>query len=122
MSNQSKKEYSLNFQGYWREVNKGGIPSKSGIYLVYRCLYNSEQNTVGLKEIIYIGQAEDAHERIATHDKLDEFKTKLQQGEELCYSFAEVDEENLEKDLYLKEILYRIHLHGGNIHEYQRTN
>ena len=73
MANQSVKEYSLNFQGYWREVNKGGVPSKSGIYLVYRCLYNPEQNTVGLKEILYIGQAEDARKRIVNHDKLDEF-------------------------------------------------
>ena len=95
MATQSIKEYSLNFQGYWREANKGGVPSKSGIYLVYRCLYNSEQNTVGLKDIIYIGQSVDAHERIVNHDKLDEFNAKLQRGEELCYSFAEVDEENL---------------------------
>lgn len=95
MATQSIKEYSLNFQGYWREANKGGVPSKSGIYLVYRCLYNSEQNTVGLKEIIYIGQSVDVHERIVNHDKLDEFNAKLQRGEELCYSFAEVDEENL---------------------------
>lgn len=96
MANQSINEYSLYFQGYWREINKGGVPSKSGIYLVYRCLYDPEQNTVGLKEIIYIGQAENAHERIANHDKLDEFKAKLQQGEELCYAFAEVEKDNLD--------------------------
>lgn len=24
------KTISLNFDGYWREVNKGGVPAKSG--------------------------------------------------------------------------------------------
>lgn len=90
MAIETIKSYSLDFQGYWREVNKNGIPSKSGVYLVYRCIYNTASNTVGLKDIIYIGKAENAHDRIANHDRLEDFKTQLQDGEELCYSFAEV--------------------------------
>ena len=82
--------YSLDFKGYWREINKSGIPSKSGIYLVYRCVYNAESNTVGLKDIIYIGKAENAHDRIVKHDRQADFNSQLQKGEELCYSFAEV--------------------------------
>jgi len=27
--------YSIDFDGYWREPNKGGVPDKSGIYCVY---------------------------------------------------------------------------------------
>lgn len=90
------KAYSLNFRGYWREVNKNGVPSKSGVYLVYRCVYYKTNKTVGLKEIIYIGQAENVHNRIANHDRLDDFKAQLQEGEELCYSFAEVSESDLD--------------------------
>ena len=96
MATESIKSYSLNFQGYWREVNKNGVPSKSGIYLVYRCVYDKTSNTVGLKDIIYIGQAENAHDRIANHDRLGDFKAQLQQGEELCYSFAEVLQSDLD--------------------------
>ena len=40
MVNETIKSYSLIFNGYWREIDKKGIPSKSGIYLVYRCVYN----------------------------------------------------------------------------------
>jgi len=40
------KTISLKFDGYWREVNKSGIPAESGIYGVYVCTYNKEQNTV----------------------------------------------------------------------------
>jgi excinuclease UvrABC nuclease subunit len=90
------KTYSLNFKGYWREENKNRIPSKAGVYLVYRCVYNTKNNTVGLKDIIYIGQAKNVHDRIVNHDKLDDFKAQLQSGEELCYSFAEIQETELD--------------------------
>lgn len=96
MANELIKTYSLYFRGYWREINKNGIPSKSGVYLVYRCVYDAQNNTVGLKEIIYIGQAENVHERIANHEKLDDFKAQLQRGEELCYSVAEVSSSDLD--------------------------
>lgn len=95
MANESIKSYSLNFEGYWREVNKKGIPTKAGVYLVYRCVYDAKSNTVGLKDIIYIGQADNLHDRIASHDKLDDFNSQLQQGEELCYSVAAVDSADL---------------------------
>lgn len=96
MANETIKSYSLIFEGYWREVNKKGIPSKTGVYLVYRCVYDTKSNTVGLKDIIYIGQADNLHDRIANHDKLDAFTAQLQQGEELCYSVASVDSADLD--------------------------
>lgn len=96
MATEPIKSYSLVFNGYWREVNKNGVPSKTGIYLVYRCVYDAKSNTVGLKNIIYIGQAVNAHDRIANHERLNDFKNQLQQGEELCYSFAEVSSSDLD--------------------------
>lgn len=96
MANEAIKSYSLNFNGYWREINKNGIPSKTGIYLVYRCVYDAKNNTVGLKDIIYIGQAENIHDRIANHERLEDFKSQLIKGEELCYSVAEVSASDLD--------------------------
>ena len=85
----------LNFEGYWREKNKNGIHQYSGIYVVYRCIYKEVSDTVTLKEIIYIGQANNIRERIANHDKNELFNQKLQDGEELCYSCARVKESEL---------------------------
>ena len=96
MANELLKAYSLYFNGYWREINKSGVPSKSGIYLVYRCVYNDKSNTVGLKEIIYIGQAKNVHDRIANHDRLEDFNAQLQRNEELCYAVAEVPSSDLD--------------------------
>ena len=96
MENQNMPAYQLTFKGYWREINKGGIPAKSGIYIVYRCTYNTITKTVDLKDIIYIGQAEDGNDRVGKHEKLPDFKRELKEGEELCYSFAEVDKKDLD--------------------------
>ena len=84
------EEYKLQFNGYWRHQNRAGIPHEKGVYLVYRAVYNEQENTVGLKDIIYIGKANDLNERILNHDKHDEFMRTLQKGEELCYSCADV--------------------------------
>jgi len=36
----AEQTYNINFDGYWREKAKKGIPSKSGIHCVYTCVYN----------------------------------------------------------------------------------
>lgn len=90
------KQYNINFQGYWRDINRGGIPAESGIYMVYRCTYNKASDTVGLIDIIYIGQSENVHDRVATHEKHGDFEKQLQRGEELCYAFAPIQKSDLD--------------------------
>lgn len=90
------KEYIINFQGYWRELNKSDIPAQSGIYMVYRCTYNRASDTVGLVDIIYIGQSNNVRNRLSNHEKQTEFEKQLASGEELCYSFAPVDIQDLD--------------------------
>lgn len=82
------EEYNINFNGYWIEDKISGIPTTSGIYLVYRCVH--AEGGVILKEIIYIGQAKNLHDRINNHDKKDLFKKICEKGETVCYSVAEV--------------------------------
>jgi hypothetical protein len=84
------QSYSIEFDGYWREPNKGSIPAKSGIYCVFSCVYNSEKNAVSLKKLIYIGESENVNERIANHEKLSDWQKHVKQGEVLCYSFGAV--------------------------------
>lgn len=87
------KDYILNFDGYWRECNKNGLPTYPGIYLVYRSRYNPQNDTVSLVEIIYIGKTENIHDRIIKHEKYDLFVFQLREHEELCYSCVEVVED-----------------------------
>ena len=87
------KDYILNFDGYWRECNKNGLPTYSGIYLVYRSRYNPQNDTVSLVEIIYIGQTDNIRGRLINHEKYELLLSQLREQEELCYSCAEVVED-----------------------------
>lgn len=89
------KKYNVLFNGYRRDVNNAGLPTYSGIYIVYRCTFNEEKQTVSLKELLYIGQAKNIQERISTHDKRQEFMNALNGDEQICYSYAEVKEQDL---------------------------
>lgn len=80
----------MTFKGYRRDVNKDGLPSYGGIYMVYCCKYNENEQTVTLKRLIYIGKAINLHDRICNHNRYEDFNRQLQQGEQLCYSYASV--------------------------------
>ena len=82
------KTISLSFDGYWREVNKGGIPAESGIYLVYVCRHDERQGTVTLDKLIYIGEAENVRGRIDDHEKWPEWRQYVPKGSQICFSFA----------------------------------
>jgi excinuclease UvrABC nuclease subunit len=82
------KNYLLNFDGYWREVHKDGLPAQSGIYAVYAATYDAIANTVSLRRLLYIGEADNVRSRVATHERRPDWQRKLSPGEILCYSAA----------------------------------
>lgn len=83
--------YSLEYKGYWPDAKRGGVPAASGVYSVYACTYDAQDNTVDIRLLIYIGQAENARERLANHEKEKEWKKHLRAGEELAFAFAPAD-------------------------------
>jgi hypothetical protein len=86
----AEKTITIEFDGYWRDKGKGGIPSKSGVYCVYECTYNSEKDTVSIHHLIYIGEADDVKDRVANHEKRDDWLKHVHRGNELCFSFGAV--------------------------------
>lgn len=87
----------LDFKGYWLEAGIGSIPSMSGIYLVYVCRYNKEQDTVAIDKLIYIGEAEYVQDRITNHEKWPDWRKYVPKGSELCFSFAGVNSPDRER-------------------------
>lgn len=83
-------KYNVTFKGYRRDVNKSGLPSYGGIYMVYCCKFNENEQTVTLRKLIYIGKAINIHDRVCNHNRYEDFKRQLLQGEQLCYSYASV--------------------------------
>lgn len=99
------KTFSVDFEGYWREPNISGVPSKSGVYCVYACTYNSAAKTVSLGKLIYIGEAGNVNERVAEHEKWPTWKKHLKSGQEICVSFGYVqssDRDRVEAALIFK--------------------
>ena len=82
------KSYSLDYHGYWRAPNISGLPAKSGIYCVYACVHNVTQKTVTLRGLLYIGEAENVRNRVAKHERWDDWVRELKVGEELCFNAA----------------------------------
>lgn len=90
------KKYNVTFLGYRRDANAGTLPSSSGVYMIYRCVYNEETKTVDLKELFYIGQAFDLSDEINHHARRKEFLAQAQKGEQICYAYARVDKADLD--------------------------
>jgi len=80
------RTFYQNIDGYWRDINKSGLPAHSGIYFVYRCTYNPLEKTVSLHQLIYIGEAENVNSRISCHERYDDWIKQLKFGETLCFS------------------------------------
>ena len=87
----AEKTIDVTFDGYWRDANKGGIPAQSGVYCVYECTYNAATKTVDLRTLIYIGEADNVQDRIANHERYNDWLSHVRAGNELCFSFGGVD-------------------------------
>lgn len=84
----AEKTISIKFDGYWLDRNKGGIPQQSGVYCVYECTFNVQANTVDIHKLIYVGESDNVNDRIANHEKYDNWLKHVRQGNELCFSFG----------------------------------
>jgi hypothetical protein len=84
----------VDFKGYWRERDVAGINAGSGIYCVYECTYNPNNDTVSIHKLIYIGESSNVRDRILGHEKLRDWKKYVRPGNELCFSFGAVPEIN----------------------------
>ena len=84
------KTISIEFNGYWRDENKSGLPNKSGIYCVYECTHNVSQKTVTIHKLIYIGESENVKNRVANHEKYNDWLKHVRSGNGLCFSFGGV--------------------------------
>jgi len=101
----AEKTISIKFEGYWRDENKSGVSAQSGVYCVYECKHNRAEGTVSLLTLIYIGEADNARERIANHEKHQDWLKHVRSGNELCFSFGSVvsaDRERAEAAMIFK--------------------
>ena len=83
--------YNLNFQGYWLEGKVRTLPQGSGIYFVYKCIYDVVKDSVKLLDLLYISKADNIYQQLVDFDK-----TSISASDDtLCFSCALVDKDNL---------------------------
>jgi len=100
------KTYSLDFDGYWRSGAVAGLPASSGVYCVYACTHDARSRTVSLKRLLYIGEAVNIRDRVTAHERWDDWRRRLNFGEELCFNAAlispQADRERAEAAMIFK--------------------
>ena len=82
--------HSLTYDGYWLEAGVQSIPDRTGVYSVYACRHNAAANTVAIRKLIYIGEAQNVRNRVSRHEKTPAWRRHLAAGEELCFNFAPI--------------------------------
>lgn len=93
----AEKTYNQVFDGYWRYVNRGNMPEKSGIYCVYAGTYNQDAKTVSLNRLLYIGQASNIHDRLQDHECYPKWNAKLKNNEIIIFSCTLLGESDLDR-------------------------
>ena len=89
-------EIAIEFQGYWRDKKKRGIPAEPGLYCVYTCIYSGKKQECSPQKLVYIGSAGNVRERLEDPPELEDWESHIDTGEELCYSYAAMAEEHRE--------------------------
>jgi len=82
------KTFEVEFDGFWIEERVESLEKGSGIYTVHTCVYNAATNTVDLRRLIYIGEAENVNERLVNHEKWPTWRRHRQTGEILCFAYG----------------------------------
>lgn len=93
----AEKIFNQEFKGYRRESKISTLSTESGVYGVYRCHYNESDKTVSLKELIYIGKADNLNDRINNHEDWEVWRDELKTGEQICFCYSFVDKSNNER-------------------------
>ena len=83
----------LEFDGYWLKADS--LTEKAGIYCIYRCTYSQKTDELSVKELLYIGEADNIRRRLCEHKRFGDCEQSLDAGEQLCYSRALIGQENL---------------------------
>lgn len=90
INNMAAQTFNVVIDGYWRDVNKSGLPKVSGVYFVYEAKFNEQAQTVSLLRLLYIGESDDINNRVANHERYEDWKRLVNVGNTLCFSAGPV--------------------------------
>ena len=98
--------------GFYLDRDKATLPHIAGIYVVYRCNYDSFMDVVDVKEVLYIGESHNIYER---HNGTTDFPTKHENYKDfvdmaggvdhVCYAVIPKEEYSDEERKWIQDAL-----------------
>lgn len=82
--------FEIDINGYLLESDKERLPKHPGVYFVYEGTFDKEKDTIAILKLIYIGEAKCLYERIINHEKYEDWKKYVGEGNTLCYSSGRI--------------------------------
>lgn len=107
------KKFSIQQEpGFYLDLHKATMPSVPGIYVVYKCNYDSFMDTVDIKEILYIGETQNIYARHngtpghpSKHEDYNEFVSKAGGADHVCYGVIPMDEYSEEYRKWIQDAM-----------------
>ncbi len=85
--------------GFYLDQDKATLPEVPGIYIVYKCDYDSFHDRVDVKEPLYIGESHNIRERHngtpdhqSQHDHYDDFVREAGGEGHICYGIVPMED------------------------------
>ena len=100
--------FKLQIDGYFKDAVRERFPEEAGIYFVYRGTLDPVKRWATLKELLYIGETDNMHERHNNHDRRCDFLNQLRPGEILFYTYALTDYTERERKRIEAALIYEL--------------
>lgn len=98
--------------GFYLDQDKSSMPAVPGIYVVYRCNYDSFMDTVDVKEILYIGESRNVNaclngttDHSSEYEYYDEIAKQAGRANSICYGMIPMQEYSDEERKWIKDAM-----------------
>lgn len=116
------KKFEINHEGYCKDCFRCKLPAVAGIYIVYKCIPNKANNTIDIKDILYIGETENIRKRHngtagkpEKHEHYDDFVDAAGGEENVCYGWIPLSNNTEEERKWIQDAL--IHMQQPPIND-----
>ncbi len=98
--------------GFYLDRDKATLPEIPGIYVVYKCEYDSFHDSVAIKEPLYVGETQNIRERHngtpehpKKHERYDDFVKEAGGEGHLCYGIVPLQEFSDEERKWIQDAM-----------------
>ncbi len=99
-------------QGFYLDRDKTSMPKVPGIYVVYKCDYDSYSDTVDVIEPLYVGETANIFEchngtieKPIFHEHYDDFMKRANGSCHICYGVVPMEEYSEEDRKWIKDVM-----------------